>query len=977
MSEDDENLQAWIDPELEARVVAAVLGEASAFELAELERIIGEKPELAIFRCRIEAVHGLVASAVKPEAKTRRLSAERRQQLLAALGHEGLSPGAPAPLLIPRPAPRPRWSAAMRALAGLAAVVFVAALLASIALPAIKARRLRKQMESAGESNPKEQFGLGELDRSVARNDKSARLTAQVQPPISPAEPVPAQVEFARPVPAPQMQAGRAYHGELYSGPVAAPANTVSGVADSDHAIARELESDAQTAKSAAIPGLGSSVQAQLRFHLGAVREDAGDIPDLGSSVQAQLLRRPAASWKDEGNADATGVMPASQTATAESQRQLYAPKGEVSVGGGAGFPGGGAAGASDRNAMVSAATAACGDSLATDRSASSAGSTVDAATGPALPAAPSALDGVVAQTQPAVPSAPEMAEEKDYAGSVPFQDSAKALASLFSGNERFAKPSSSTARNGLAAGNFSTFAMAPASAQPIDDDAGQLRGYIQYGAPIASTSASSIPIAGDLPAAATASRQTAMTMGSKAAMLRPPAAKPIGPDPAPDRDEVKADDEPFSTFSLHVGDASFRLAQAVLAQGQVPGPAAIRPEEFYNAFDYGDPGPATGEKISCHIEQCAHPFIQQRNLVRIAMKVAAAGRGQPLRLTVLLDTSGSMEREDRAASVHRAVQVLASLLGPRDAVTLIGFSRQPRLLAEEIPGNQAGRLADVVAHTPSEGGTNLEAAIDLAGELALRHRANGAQNRIVLLTDGAANLGDANPARLGGIVARLRQQGIAFDACGVGAEGYNDEILETLTRKGDGRYYFLNSPEDADAGFARQLAGALRPAAQNVKMQVRFNPARVGAYRLIGFEKSRLRTEDFRNDNVAAAELASEEAAVAVYQVQVLPEGEGELGDVFVRFRDPADGSMVERSWTMSYDSQAPAFDRASPSMELAGAAALLAEKLRGGSAGSAVDLETLAPVINRLRGIYAPQQRVQDLVTMFNQVRRMEGRQ
>ena len=427
---------------------------------------------------------------------------------------------------------------------------------------------------------------------------------------------------------------------------------------------------------------------------------------------------------------------------------------------------------------------------------------------------------------------------------------------------------------------------------------------------------------------------------------------------------------QPFSTFSLHVSDVSFQLAKDALARGARPDPDRIRAEEFYNAFDYGDPAPAPGEEVACRIEQCAHPFLQQRDLVRIALKVAAAGRaaGQPLRLTILLDTSGSMEREDRAASVRRALGTLASLLGPNDRVTLIGFARTPRLLAEQVPGDQAKKLVEIAARTPSEGGTNLELALGLASELALKQKLPAAQNRIVLLTDGAANLGDANPARLARQIEKTRQQGISFDACGVGANGLNDEILEALTRKGDGRYYFINKPEDADAGFARQLAGALRPAAENVKVQVAFNPARVSQYRLIGFEKHLLKKEDFRNDKVQAAELSAEEAGVAVYQVQTLPEGEGELGEVFVRFRDPANGQMVEHSWTMPYDAKAPAFDKAAPSMQLAVTSALLAEKLRG---DSQMDLNALAPVITNLRGQYPHQAKVADLIRMFERMR------
>lgn len=444
----------------------------------------------------------------------------------------------------------------------------------------------------------------------------------------------------------------------------------------------------------------------------------------------------------------------------------------------------------------------------------------------------------------------------------------------------------------------------------------------------------------------------------------------------AAQRDELTTAAAPVSTFSLHVSDVSFKLTKESIRYG-VTYPDKIRPEEFYNAFDYGDPAPVAGEAVSCRIEQSTHPFMQQRNLVRIAMKVPAAGRGasQPLRLTVLLDTSGSMEREDRAATVQAALVSLASLLGPNDRVSLVGFARTPRLLTEGVPGDQAIRVVDLAARTPAEGGTNMEEALQLAGELALRQRLDGAQNRIVLLTDGAANLGNADPQALSKQVEALRQNGIAFDACGVVADGLDDSVLEALTRKGDGRYTLINSPEDADATFARQLAGAFRPAAKDVKVQVHFNPARVGRYRLIGFEQHRLKTEDFRNDAIDAAELASEEAAVALYQVEVLPEGEGELGEVFVRFLDTATDQRVERSWTLAYEAQPSAFSRATPSIQLAGSSAFLAEKLRGGALAGQIRLDEFAPIVEGLAGYYPQATRVQEFITMFRQARRLKG--
>jgi Ca-activated chloride channel family protein len=458
------------------------------------------------------------------------------------------------------------------------------------------------------------------------------------------------------------------------------------------------------------------------------------------------------------------------------------------------------------------------------------------------------------------------------------------------------------------------------------------------------------------------------------------PASVPIADDKAPAQDGfggMIATREPVSTFSLHVSDVSFRLAQAALARGEAPDPAQVRPEEFYNAFDYGDPVPAMSETIACHTEQSVDPVMQQRNLLRIAMRVPTTGHGanQPLRLTVLLDTSGSMEREDRAVAVASAMKVLVSLLGRDDRVTLVGFARSPRLLAEQVHGDKAGSLLDIIAKTPPDGGTNLEEAIKLGSELAQRQFMVGAQNRIVLLTDGAANLGDADPAHLAALVESLRQRSIAFDACGVGSAGINDSVLEALTRKGSGRYYVLDSPAAADEAFARQIAGAFRPAAENVKVQVRFNPSRVGHYRLIGFEKHRLNKEDFRNDTVAAAALAGGEAAVALYEVEALPQGEGDLGEVYVRFHDTASGRMVERSWLLPYDPYAPAFDKATPSLQLAGTAALLAEKLRGGARADAINLAQLAPVVNALRTHYSHEAPVQELAAMYQQMRRMRG--
>ena len=279
-----------------------------------------------------------------------------------------------------------------------------------------------------------------------------------------------------------------------------------------------------------------------------------------------------------------------------------------------------------------------------------------------------------------------------------------------------------------------------------------------------------------------------------------------------------------------------------------------------------------------------------------------------------------------------------------------------------------------LIENLPSEGGTNIEAALLLAREKAAEQRLAGAQNRIVLLTDGAVNLGNANPDSLAKLVTQMRDAGIAFDAAGISAQDLNDEVLEALTRQGDGRYYLLDSAESVGEAFAAQIAGALRPSAQNVKVQVEFNPQRVGRYKLLGFEKHRLNKEDFRNDQVDAAEMAAAEAGVAVYQFEIKPNGSGDVGSVSVRFRDLSTGQMIERRWPIPYESNAPRLEQAEPSMQLAASAALFAAKLSGGPLGDSVDLEQLKKLLSNLSEQCASQPRVHQLRTMIDQANAIE---
>jgi Mg-chelatase subunit ChlD/anti-sigma factor RsiW len=451
----------------------------------------------------------------------------------------------------------------------------------------------------------------------------------------------------------------------------------------------------------------------------------------------------------------------------------------------------------------------------------------------------------------------------------------------------------------------------------------------------------------------------------------------PTAPAPVP-QPEVQTADNAFSTFSLNVSDVSFKLAAASLEKGVMPEPATVRSEEFINAFDYRDPEPPPGVPVAFAWERAQYPFAQNRDLLRFSIKTAALGRqpGRPLNIVLLLDNSGSMERADRLRIIHEALRVLAGQLQAQDKLSVVTFARTAHLWVDGVPGNQAAQVAEEVSGLTPEGGTNLEDALNLAYQTALRHYLANGVNRVVLLTDGAANLGDVEPEALKQKVEGNRKQGIALDCFGIGWEGYNDDLLEVLSRNGDGRYAFLNSPEEVASEFAAKLAGALQVAASDVKVQVEFNPARVTAYRQIGYAKHQLTKEQFRDNTVNAAQIGAAEAGNALYTVEVTPAGTGSLCTVRVRFRIPGTTDYREHAWDVPFTGNAVPLEQASPGMRLAATGSAFSEWLASNPYAGEVTPDRLLSYLSGVPEVYGADARPKKLEWMLRQAKSITGK-
>ena len=456
------------------------------------------------------------------------------------------------------------------------------------------------------------------------------------------------------------------------------------------------------------------------------------------------------------------------------------------------------------------------------------------------------------------------------------------------------------------------------------------------------------------------------------------PAAPKPAPNPLVPQPEIQTSGNAFSTFSLNVSDVAFKLAAASLEHGAMPDVSTLRTEEFINAFDYRDPEPAPGAPLAFASERARYPFAQNRDVIRFSVKTAAAGRqpGKPLNVVLLLDNSGSMERADRVRIVREGLRTLSAQLTPQDKLSIVAFSRTPRLWADGVAGNKAGELTARVGEITPEGGTNLGAALDLGYKTALRHYQPGSINHVVLLTDGAANLGDVDPAALKQKVETHRKQGIALDCFGVGWEGLNDDMLEKLSRNGDGRYGFINTPEEAATNFAAQLAGALRVAASDVKVQVEWNPKRVMAYRQVGYAKHQLTKEQFRDNTVDAAELAAAESGNALYVIEVNPRGEGDLATVRVRFKVQGTSDYREHEWAVPFAHTAGPLENSSSSLRLAATAAAFSEMLAGSPFAMEVTSDRLLGLLSGVPAIHGADARPKKLEWMIRQAKSLSGR-
>lgn len=390
------------------------------------------------------------------------------------------------------------------------------------------------------------------------------------------------------------------------------------------------------------------------------------------------------------------------------------------------------------------------------------------------------------------------------------------------------------------------------------------------------------------------------------------------------------------STFALDVDDGSFGVARQFLTSGLRIPPASIRTEEWVNALPYSDAAP-TDADLGLTAETGPVPTLAASGdgtaLVRVgvsAREVDPADRPRA-NVTLVVDTSGSMDIRERLGLVQSSLALLADRLDEDDTVSVVTFEERAVLLLPPTPVSDTDAILETVEDLTPGGGTNLEAGIRLGYEQARKAFDEDALNLVVLCSDGVANIGATGPGSITDTIAEEGADGISLVTVGYGLGNYNDHLMEQLANLGDGFYSYVDTFDEAEQLFGSELTTTLVPVAREARAQVRFDPEVVTSYRLIGYENRELADEDFEDLAVDAGELGSGHHATALYEVELADgvEPGATLGTATVLWEDLASGDAEQADVELTLGDTGDG--AASPDLELAATAADLAQFLKG----------------------------------------------
>ncbi|MBQ5429674.1 MAG: VWA domain-containing protein [Neisseriaceae bacterium] len=327
--------------------------------------------------------------------------------------------------------------------------------------------------------------------------------------------------------------------------------------------------------------------------------------------------------------------------------------------------------------------------------------------------------------------------------------------------------------------------------------------------------------------------------------------------------------ENPISTFSIDVDTGSYSNIRRFLNKNRLPPRDAVRIEELVNYFDYDYPKSDNGTPFSISSEVFDSPFKTDAKIMKIALRAddRKTNALPPANLVFLVDVSGSMTSDDKLPLVKQTLHILTEQLRSQDKVSIITYASGEKLVLPATSGSNKKEILQAVDSLKAGGATAGEQAIQMAYREAEKAYIKDGINRIILATDGDFNVGITDRKALTTMVSEKRKSGISLSALGFGTGNYNEAMMEQIADAGNGNFFYIDSRREAKKVVGRELSATLMTVAQDVKIQVEFNPATVREYRLIGYENRQLKREDFNNDAVDAGDMGAGNKVTAFYE--------------------------------------------------------------------------------------------------------------
>ena len=334
---------------------------------------------------------------------------------------------------------------------------------------------------------------------------------------------------------------------------------------------------------------------------------------------------------------------------------------------------------------------------------------------------------------------------------------------------------------------------------------------------------------------------------------------------------------QPLSTFSIDVDKASYSNVRRFLNMGQLPPKDAIRVEEMINYFTYDYPEPAGKHPFSVYTELAICPWNPDHQLLHVGLKGKSIDKTElpSSNLVFLLDVSGSMNSPNKLPLLKNAFHMLVNELRAGDRVAIVVYAGAAGLILESTSGENKEKILAAIDRLSAGGSTAGGEGLKLAYKIAENNFIEGGNNRIILATDGDFNVGVSSNAEMERLVEEKRENGVFMTVLGFGMGNYKDDKMEIIADKGNGNYAYIDNIQEARKVMVSEFGGTLFTIAKDVKFQLEFNPSRVKAYRLIGYENRLLNDEDFNDDKKDAGEMGAGHNVTALYEI--IPAGSDE----------------------------------------------------------------------------------------------------